>query len=120
MRMYLRNQQEKIQKIISEAEQEENDDIVMTVPFDRRTLIWKPDADGQAKPLFNIANNVHQIRSKEVSYDYLHRTVGYPVKKTLLQAIKEGFFTTWQGLTYKLVLKFLPADKEEIAAGHLH
>ena len=31
-----------------------------------------------------------------------------------------GFFATWPGLTYELVSKFLPADIEETAAGHLH
>ena len=42
------------------------------------------------------------------------------MKKTWLQAIKDGFFTTWLGLTYELVAKFLPETSEEIAAGHLH
>ena len=72
---------DKIQKIIADAEHKENDDIVMTVPFDRRTLTRKIDADGQAKPLFNIASNVHQVRSKEVLCDCLHWAAGYPVKK---------------------------------------
>ena len=69
----------------------------MTLPFDPRTLTWKTDGNGHAKPLFNIANNVHQIRSKEVLCDYLHWAAGYPVKKTWLQAIKNGFFATWPG-----------------------
>ena len=66
----------------------------MTVPFDEKTLTWKTDATGTAKPLFNIASNVHRIRSKEVLCDYLHQAAGYPVKKTWLQAIKNGYFTT--------------------------
>ena len=37
-----------------------------------------------------------------------------------MQAIKDGFFTIWPGLTYKLVSKFLPETSEETAAGHLH
>ena len=63
---------------------------------------------------------MHQIRSKEVLYDYLYQAVGYPVEKTWLQAIKDGFFTTWSGLMYELVAKFLPKASEETAAGHLH
>ena len=51
---------------------------------------------------------------------YLHRVSGYPVKKIRLQAIKDGFFTTWSGLTYGLVSKYLPENSEETAAGHLH
>ena len=73
-----------------------------------------------AKPLFDIISNVHRIQSKEILCDYLHRAAGYPVKKTWLQAIKDGFFTSWRGLTFALVLKFLPETSEEIAAGHLH
>lgn len=42
------------------------------------------------------------------------------MKKTWLQAIKNGFFSTWPGLTYELVQKYLPQDIEETAAGHLH
>lgn len=99
-----------VQRIIKQAEEKNKDDIVMTVPFDEKTLTWKTDATGTAKPLFNIASNVHRIRSKEVLCDYLHRAAGYPVKKTWLQAIKDGFFTTWTGLTYELVAKFLPEN----------
>ena len=53
----------------------------MAVPFDEKTLTWKTDSNGQEKSLFNIASNVHWIRSKEVLCDYLHRAVRYPVKK---------------------------------------
>ena len=63
--------------------------------------------------------SIHQIRSKEILCDYLHRAWGYPVKKTWLQAIKDGFFTTWPGLTYELVSKFLPKTSEEIATRYL-
>ena len=103
-----------------EAEQDEDDDIVMTVPFDRGTLTWKTDGYGNAKPLFNIANNVHRMQSKEVLCDYLHQAAGYSVKKTWLQAIKDRFFATWSELTFELVSKYLPANTEETAAGHLH
>ena len=92
----------------------------MTVPFDEKTLTWKIDSNGQAKPLSNIASNVHQISSKEILCDYLHQAAGYPVKKTCLQAIKDGFVTSWPGLTYALVPKFLPETSEETTAGHLH
>ena len=92
----------------------------MTVPFDEKTLTWKTDSNGQAKPLFNIASNVHRIRSKKILCDYLHRAAGYPVKKTWLQVIKERFFTSWPGLTFALVSKFLPETSKETATGHLH
>ena len=109
-----------IKRIITKAEGKDSIDIVMTVPFDERILTWKTDSDGQAQPYGNIANNVHRIRSKEVLCDYLHRAAGYLVKKIWLQAIRYGFFTTWVGLTYELVAKFLPETSEETAAGYLH
>ena len=92
----------------------------MTVPFDERMNIWRTDADGQAKPFFNMANNVHQIRSKETLCDYLHWAADYPIKKTWLAAIKNAFFAIWLELAYELVSKYLAADTEETAAGHLH
>ena len=52
---------ELIQQIMKKAEQEDSDDIVMKVPFDEQTLTWKTDLKGQAKPLFNIASNIHII-----------------------------------------------------------
>ena len=52
---------ELVQQIMKQAEEKNSDDIVMTVLFDEKTLTWKTDANGQAKPLFNISSNVHQI-----------------------------------------------------------
>ena len=92
----------------------------MIVPFDEKTLTWKTDVNGQAKPLLNIASNVHRIRSKEILCDYLHQAAGYSVKKKWLQAIKDEFFTSWPGWTFALVSKFLPEMSEESVAGHLH
>ena len=106
-----------VQQIIKQADEKNKHDIVMTVPYDEKTLTWKTDANGQAKPLFNIASNVHRIRLIKILCDYLHQAAGYPVKKTWLQAIKDGFFTCWLGLTFALVSKFLPEMSEESAAG---
>ena len=50
-----------VKKIMKQVEEKNSDDIVMTVPFDKKTLIWKTDLNGQAKPLLDIVNNVHQI-----------------------------------------------------------
>ena len=69
-------------------------DIVMTVPFDEKTLTWKTNSTGQTKSLFNITSNKHRIQSKEVQYNHLHQAAGYPVRKMWLQAIKDGFFTS--------------------------
>ena len=94
---------ELVKETMRQAKEKNSNDIVMTVPFDEKTLTWKTDSTGQAKPLFNITSNVHQIKSKEVLCNYLHQAAGYLVKKTWLQAIKDGFFTSWLGLLYALV-----------------
>ena len=85
---------ELVKEIMKQAKEENSNDIVTTVPFDIKRLTWKTNSTGQAKSLFNITSNVHQIRSKEVLCDYLHQAAGYLVKKTWLQAIKDGFFTS--------------------------
>ena len=48
-----------IKEIMKQAKEKNSNDIVMTVPFDEKTLKWKTNSTGQAKPLFNIASNVH-------------------------------------------------------------
>ena len=86
----------------------------MTVPF----LISKLSHGKQIpmeklKPLFNIANNVHQIRSKEVLCDCLHRAVEYTMKKAWLATIKKGFFAIKPVLMYELATNFsLPIQKK--------
>ena len=46
---------------MKQAKEKNSNDFVMTVLFDEKTLTWKTNSTGQVKPLFNIANNVHQI-----------------------------------------------------------
>ena len=49
---------------------------------------------------------------------FYHHILCCPTKRTLLQAIKDGPFSTWPGLTEKLILKYLP-ESEITATGHL-
>ena len=101
---------EAIRKIIRTAEAENKEDILMTVPFDHDTLTWQIDKAKQVPVPKHVANNVHQIRSKQVLVDFLHRATGYPMKKTWLIAIWLGFYATWPELLYNLVAEFLPND----------
>ena len=105
---------------MKQVEEKNSDDIVMTVPFNKRTLTWKTNSTGQVKPLFNIDKNVHQIQFKEILCNYLYQVAGYSVKKTWLQAIKDRFSTSWLGLTYALVSKFLLETSEETATGDIY
>ena len=112
--------QNAVRRIITEAQQDpDNDDILMTVPFDPVSLTWRTvTSDGHASPRHK-ANNVHRIRSKKVLIDYYHRAAGFPMKKTWLAALHRGEYRDWPGLTPELVSKHLPQDTEETAAGHL-
>ena len=50
---------EVVKAIMKQAKEKNSDDVVITVPFNKKTLTWKTNSTGQAKPLFNIASNVH-------------------------------------------------------------
>ena len=61
------------------------------------------------------------IRKDKTSSDlirYLHATCFSPTTQTFLQAIRNGNFTTWPGLTPQLVKKYLPLTTAT-AKGHL-
>jgi hypothetical protein len=103
----------KIKAIIATS----GDDLLLAAPFNNQSLTWKttvhpprvvPEANNVQPPRvvpvpkvpFPVANNIHQLRTKEQLCDYLHRAAGHPVKKTWLAAIKAGEYATWPGLTY--------------------
>ena len=44
---------------MKQSKKEDSDDIIMTVPFDEKTLTWKTNLYGQEKPSFNITSNDH-------------------------------------------------------------
>ena len=49
---------------------------------------------------------------------FYHQILWCPTKRTLLQAISYGSFSTWPGLTDKLISKYLP-ESDITAKGHL-
>ena len=109
-----------VHNIIWRAADDNSNNILMTVPFDNATLMWKITDKPDSQVPTNVVNNVHLIRSNAVLLDYLHQAAGYPVKKTWLQAIKAGLYATWPGVTYNLVAKHLPEVTKEVSAGHLY
>ena len=50
---------------------------------------------------------------------FYHQTICCPTKRTLLQEIKDGSFSTWSGLTEKPITKYLP-ESEITEKGHLY
>ena len=48
-------------------------------------------------------NNVYSLPSIPQSIRYLHAAAGFPVKESLIDAIKAGNYTTWPGINVKVV-----------------
>ena len=55
----------------------------------------------------HVANYAHKIKSIKEKIKFYHQTCGNSTKSTWLEAIKQGFFIIWTGLTYETVKKYL-------------
>jgi hypothetical protein len=71
--------------------------------------------DGSGEPKFyeevhvnDSAGNVYDLPSIEMTVKYLHASLGYPTKSTLLKAIKNGNLLTFPGLTVGAVQRHFP------------
>ena len=49
---------------------------------------------------------------------FLHAAAGYLTKSSFINAINKGYFSTWPGLTTKLIIKYLPPSIPTIK-GHI-
>ena len=58
-------------------------------------------------------------RTKSELAQWYHATLFSPVKQTLVQAIKKGYFATWPYLKIDLINKHLPQSMAT-AKGHIH
>jgi hypothetical protein len=66
-----------------------------------------------------VENNVYELRNTGALVHYLHKTLFSPKKSALLQAVKNGHFVTWPGLTEKAIHKHLKL-KPATAMGHMN
>ena len=66
----------------------------------------------------HAANNVYKLPSTEKLMRYLHATLGFPTKSTLLKAINTGNLITFPGLTSDNVAKHFP-ESDETIKGHM-
>ena len=73
-----------------------------------------------SQKLHNSANNVQisTLDSKQNLAIWYHRICFGPVVTTWIKAINAGFFSTWPGLTSKLITKHVPPSVNT-ALGHL-
>ena len=68
---------------------------------------------------FHRANSAYQTKSNTDLIQFLHAACGSPVPSTWIQAIDNGNFATWPGLTSDLVRKHLPKAIATVK-GHLN
>ena len=83
-----------------------------TSKHSRATIMQPQKTNGVAAP-----QSISPTSQQDLAIFY-HKILCCPTKRTLLQSIKYGSFSTWLGLTEKLISKYLP-ESEITAKGHL-
>jgi hypothetical protein len=89
---------------------------------DKRGLWYVPIADehGAAPPsnTKEMAMNVYDLPSTKEVVRFLHATLGFPMKATLLTAIRKGFLSSFPALSVANVTKHFP-ESDETQKGHM-
>ena len=93
------------------------------IPFEDNgytTGMWMVHLDQNKPPatIEHISNAIVLADTTKKDLAQLHPSLGFPVPSTLLDAIEQGFLSTFPGLTKKLVRKHLPKSLQT-GKGHL-
>ena len=75
-------------------------------------------ADHTTLQAYVFSNSAYHINTLTALVQLLHRACFIPIVYILCKAIDSGYFTTWQGLTFKIMRKHLP-NSIEMAKGLL-
>ena len=93
---------------------------------DYSTNLWTDDLKNPTddtipgpNPLQFLANAAIAKETVGKRMEFLHACAGYPVLSTWCKAIDAGYYTTWPGLTSKLVRKHFWAPSKPTVKGHL-
>ena len=84
----------------------------------KRIATTEPTHKPKSIPNEHFTSNVYEITKQHDIVKYLHKAAFCPTKTTWLKAIKAGYFTTWPGLSAKLVEKYLEPTPETLK-GHM-
>jgi len=90
-----------------------DDNNTETVIVDKPPTEFLPSRPPPTEAIFNV----YEIKTQPELVRYFHAAAGFPTKPTWLNAIKKGFYTSWPGLTDKIVQKYFP-ESEETWKGH--
>ena len=83
-----------------------------------RISTTEPTHKPKSIPTEYFTSNVYEITKQRDIVRYLHKADFCPTKTTWLTAIKADYFTTWPGLSAKLVEKYLDPTPETLK-GHM-
>jgi hypothetical protein len=93
---------------------------ILSGPRDLDTGLWRINFKETNNHIpETISNHVYELRNRGALVHYLHKALFSPMKSALLQAVKDGHFITWPGLTEDAIhkhLKLTPAT----AMGHMN
>ena len=87
-----------------------NNQLVANVPRTKNKLWTKPiPASNMHHPhISNLAMSTLAVKTAQDRVAFLNAAAGYPVLLTWLNAIYQGFFATWTGLSVAIVKRHLP------------
>ena len=80
--------------------------------------ILEPHLCNHIRPMAPRQPRAYRPTSQQDLSIFYHQIIWCPTKHTLLQAIRDGSFSTWPGLTDKLISKYLP-ESEITSKGNL-
>ena len=66
----------------------------------------------------HACQNVYELPTTEKTVRYLHASLGFPTKATMLKAIRNKWLVGWPGLTIESVNTFFP-ESDETQKGHM-
>ena len=85
----------------------------------KQANILEPNLCNHSRPMAPRHHRAYHPTSQQVLAIFYHQILCCPTKRTLIQAIKGGSFSTWPGLTEKLISKYLP-ELDITEKGHLY
>jgi hypothetical protein len=96
-----------------------NGKCVMLGSRDPNWGIWRADLKHKKPAIQSARNHAHATSNQKELINYLHAACPSPVKSTWIEAITNGNFTSWPGLTELAVDKYLSKSSATVK-GHLN
>jgi hypothetical protein len=92
---------------------------VMYGSRDPKSRLWRVNLNQKMNTKIAQCNHAHDNNNQKDLINYLHAACFSPVKSTWIEAIKNGFFSSWPGLNEHSVEKYL-SKSTSTAKGHLN